>query len=85
MITIVMGEKMPYKVAKRRLMAAFEKMYFGELIERTSGNLSAASREAKLSRRHVRSLLQRHDLYTPPRNDADMADLPGLMEEEAIG
>jgi DNA-binding NtrC family response regulator len=58
----------PYKEAKRQLLDAFEIHYFRELMERHRGNLSAASREAEMSRRHLRHLLRRYDLYQPPRS-----------------
>jgi len=61
--------QLPYKDAKRVVLDSFEREYFAGLIEKHHGNLSAASRDAALSRRHLRSLLRRYDLYTPPVND----------------
>lgn len=64
-----MLNQLPYKKAKRMLLDSFERLYFAELMRKHDGNLSAASRQAELSRRHLRSLLRRYDLYTPPVND----------------
>ena len=61
--------QLPYKQAKRVVLDEFEREYFAELIEKHHGNLSAASRQAVLSRRHLRSLLRRYDLWEPPVND----------------
>jgi DNA-binding NtrC family response regulator len=55
----------PYKVAKRTLLDAFEESYVATLMERHGNNLSAASRESGLSRRHLRTLLRKYDLYHP--------------------
>ncbi len=79
-ITIILGHETPYREAKRRIVEAFERRYFADLIAQTEGNLSAASRKAQLSRRYIRSLLRRYDLYTPPTND-----VPGRQIDEEEG
>lgn len=66
-VTLRMGR--PYKVAKRTLLDAFEESYVTTLMERHGNNLSAASRESGLSRRHLRTLLRKYDLYHPASED----------------
>ncbi len=57
------GVELPFATAKARVVGAFERAYLRYLIARHRGNLSAASRHARLSRRHLRELLRKHDLY----------------------
>lgn len=54
---------LPFGEAKSRLVGAFERAYLRYLIGMHRGNLSAASRHAGLSRRHLRELLRKHGLY----------------------
>jgi hypothetical protein len=72
----------PYKEAKRRLLDQFESTYFAALIRKHDHNLSAASREAHLSRRHLRSLLRRYGLYRVPGSAPDAA-APDLIDVAA--
>ena len=58
-----MGTELPLGVTKERLVAQFERAYRTSLIRRHVANLSAASRHAGLSRRHLRELLRKHGLY----------------------
>jgi DNA-binding NtrC family response regulator len=58
-----MDTALPFKAAKARLLEAFERIYVHSLARRQPVNLSAASRETGLSRRHLRHLLRKHSLY----------------------
>ena len=51
-----------FKDAKLRHMSLFEKAYLGALLQRHKGNLSAAAREAGLSRLHLRMLARRYGI-----------------------
>jgi DNA-binding NtrC family response regulator len=51
-----------YLEARDRLVDAFERDYLVALLQRNAGNVSAAAREAKLSRRQLYRLLERHAL-----------------------
>jgi len=57
------GTDLPFGEAKARVVGTFERAYLRYLIRRHQGNLSAASRYAQLSRRHLRELLRKHGLY----------------------
>jgi DNA-binding NtrC family response regulator len=50
---------LPYKAAKARLLEGFERDYFKALVDRHGGNVSAAARDAKIDRKHLRDLLRK--------------------------
>jgi DNA-binding NtrC family response regulator len=52
--------ELPYAEAKRRLVSLFDSTYTGEILRRTSGNMSEAARRAGLDRSNFRRLLRRH-------------------------
>jgi DNA-binding NtrC family response regulator len=52
---------LPFAAAKDLAVQAFEKRYLTQLMARTSGNISAASREAGLDRSNFRRVLKKHD------------------------
>jgi DNA-binding NtrC family response regulator len=52
----------PYNEARAELLHEFEKRYLAKLLERSEGNVSRASREARMNRSHLFSLLRRHNL-----------------------
>jgi two-component system nitrogen regulation response regulator GlnG len=56
---------LPYKAAKARLLEDFERDYFKSLVDRHGGNVSAAAREAKIDRKHLRDLLRKLGLREP--------------------
>jgi DNA-binding NtrC family response regulator len=56
------GEMMPFKEAKRRVIAEFEKPYLEKLLQASSGNISQAARTAGLDRVHLMKLLRQHGL-----------------------
>jgi len=56
-------DDLPFKVAKERVVAAFERAYLQALIARCSGNISRAAREAGIDRVYLHRLLKRHGLH----------------------
>jgi len=46
------------------VVAAFEKAYVGPLIERCNGNMSKASRMARMDRMYLHQLAQKHGFKT---------------------
>jgi len=51
-----------YKDARAAALAEFEKRYLGGLIDRSKGNVSEASRLARMDRSHLIELLKKHGL-----------------------
>jgi DNA-binding NtrC family response regulator len=51
-----------YKDARNDALTVFEKTYLGGLIERAKGNVSEASRLARMDRTHLIDLLKKHRL-----------------------
>jgi len=60
--SLAVGGNLPYKEAKARLLAQFERRYLSQLMKEHGGNLSAASREAGLARNHLRNLCRKYDI-----------------------
>lgn len=54
--------ELPYKDARGRLLDQFEKEYCEHLMDHTKGNVSKASRLARMDRSYLIKLLQRHQL-----------------------
>lgn len=52
----------PFKDAKARLIDAFEKSYWEQLLATTSGNVSAAARVAGVHRKSVEYILKKHEI-----------------------
>ena len=48
--------------AKQQVVDEFERRYLADVFARCDGNISAAAREAGLDRKHLRTLLKRHEL-----------------------
>src|SRR5262249_51640743 len=48
---------LPFRDAKGELVQKFERKYLLDLVTRNRGNVSAAAREAKMDRKHLRELL----------------------------
>ncbi len=57
----------PFKDVKDELLADFERVYVVAALERNNMNVSAASRETGLSRKHLRHLMRKHHLATARR------------------
>lgn len=53
----------PFKDAKQKIVEEFEKEYLMDLLQRNGMNLSKASREAKIDRKHLRNLLKKYGIY----------------------
>ncbi len=53
---------LPFKDAKARLVDSFERAYWSRLLEKTNGNVSAASRIAGIHRKSAEYLLKKLDL-----------------------
>ena len=60
---IEMRADIPFRLAKRELLARFERSYVCSLLVRHRGNISAIARESELSRTHVRNLIEKYDLH----------------------
>lgn len=56
---------LPFKEAKQKIVEIFEKDYLEELLRRNNFNVSRASREAKIDRKHLRNLLKKYDIAAP--------------------
>ncbi|MFH1874108.1 MAG: sigma 54-interacting transcriptional regulator [Pseudomonadota bacterium] len=56
--------EIPFKDAKQKIVESFEKEYLIDLLQRNNNNLSKASREAKIDRKHLRNLLKKYDIPT---------------------
>ncbi|HET7538438.1 MAG TPA: sigma-54 dependent transcriptional regulator, partial [Polyangiaceae bacterium] len=52
----------PFKTAKERLISDFERSYLEQLMVWSGGNVSRASRKAKLDRMYLHRLLQRYEI-----------------------
>lgn len=68
-MTVTLKLPVAHKDAKRMVLEAFEIRYLRQLRSRHGNNLSAMSREARLSRRHLRDLLRRYALYMPSNDN----------------
>ena len=53
----------PFKEAKQSIVDAFERAYFGRLLEKTDNNLSRAAAEAGITRYYLRELLKRLGMH----------------------
>ncbi|HSD87615.1 MAG TPA: sigma 54-interacting transcriptional regulator [Kofleriaceae bacterium] len=58
--TPAFDERLSFREAKERAVAAWERRYLNELVERHAGNLSRAARAARMDRAHLRELLRRY-------------------------
>jgi DNA-binding NtrC family response regulator len=55
----------PFQEAKAELLARFEREYLGDLMQRSSGNVSHASRGSGIERKHLYRLLRKAGLLPP--------------------
>lgn len=53
---------LPFKEAKQKILEVFEKEYLLQLLEKNNHNISAAAREAKIDRKHIRNLLKKYGI-----------------------
>lgn len=56
------GDLVSFRDAKEAIIDDFERQYLERLLEKNSGNISAAAREASVDRRHLYRLLKKHNL-----------------------
>ncbi|HMU41045.1 MAG TPA: sigma 54-interacting transcriptional regulator [Pseudomonadota bacterium] len=52
----------PFKLAKRKIVDAFEREYLTALLKSTGGNISEAARRAQIDRMHLYKLITQHHL-----------------------
>jgi two-component system, NtrC family, nitrogen regulation response regulator GlnG len=64
---------LPFKEAKGQLVEMFEREYIEDLMRKHKMNLSAASREAQIDRKHLRELIRKYGLDSRQTDD-DAAD-----------
>jgi DNA-binding NtrC family response regulator len=55
---------LPFRSAKERVVARWERWWCAELVRTNEGNLSRAARAARMDRNHLRELLRRHGVST---------------------
>ncbi len=60
---------LPFAEAKTAVLHDFERRYLADILARTQGNLSAASRESGVDRKHLRTLARKHGLVDGPQDD----------------
>jgi len=58
-----------FKVAKEQLISQFERTYLEQLMAWAGGNVSRASRKAKLDRMYLHRLLSRYEIKRDPSDD----------------
>ncbi|MBT3181480.1 MAG: sigma-54-dependent Fis family transcriptional regulator [Deltaproteobacteria bacterium] len=63
----------PYKEAKRRAMASFNKVYITALLKRTSGNISFASDRAQMDRSNFKKLIKKYGIEVDGFKDDENA------------
>ena len=60
---------LPYAEAKALVLHELERRYVADLLARTGGNLSAASRDSGIDRKHLRTIARKHGLVDVPDED----------------
>ncbi len=53
---------LPFKEAKERLLAQFEREYVRRLLQRAEGGVAGAARQAGIDRKHLYKLMEKHGL-----------------------
>ena len=61
---------LPFKEAKQKIVEFFERDYLEGLLQRNNYNVSRASREAKIDRKHLRNLLKKYNINAPDDDEA---------------
>jgi DNA-binding NtrC family response regulator len=61
-IGLAVRSDLPYAEAKAAVLHDLERRYLADVLARTGGNLSAASRESGIDRKHLRALARKHGL-----------------------
>ena len=68
-IGLAVRSDLPYAEAKAAVLHDLERRYIADVLARTQANLSAASRESGIDRKHLRALARKHGLI--PDDDID--------------
>ncbi len=68
MMSMLVDTKTPFKVAKRDLVAEFERLYISQILAEHNGNISAAARAAGIDRMSIHKMLNRLGLSNPGRD-----------------
>lgn len=73
---IALRSDLPYAEAKAAVLHDLERRYLADVLARTAGNLSAASRASGIDRKHLRTIARKHGLVAAPAHDDadDVAD-----------
>lgn len=72
-----------YAEARRKAIDEFERNYLGKILDRASGNVSIAAREAGIDRVYLHRLLRKHKIRSrAPREDSVEAK-PAVASEPA--
>jgi DNA-binding NtrC family response regulator len=66
---IAVRSDLPYAEAKAAVLHDLERRYLTDVLARCDGNLSAASRESGIDRKHLRTLARRHGLVDDATDD----------------
>ncbi len=53
---------LPYHKAKEQSLMSFERLYFTRLLDKNNGNISKVAKEARVSRKTIYNILQKHGL-----------------------
>ena len=61
---LTVDSNVPFKDAKQQIIEEFEKKYLVELLQKHNHNLSKASREAGIDRKHLRNLCKKYGIHT---------------------
>ncbi|MFT3696474.1 MAG: sigma 54-interacting transcriptional regulator [Kofleriaceae bacterium] len=68
-IGLAVRSDLPYAEAKAAVLHDLERRYLADVLARTDGNLSAASRESGIDRKHLRTLAKKHGLVSDDETD----------------
>jgi DNA-binding NtrC family response regulator len=60
---------LPYAEAKAAVLHDLDRRYVADILARTGGNLSAASRESGIDRKQLRAMARKHGLHDDPSDD----------------
>ena len=62
LLSHLVHDDLPYKVAKRRWLEIFEQEYIMELLRRHDNNISQAAQTAGIDRKSIQRILKKNDL-----------------------
>lgn len=67
----LLADNVPFKDAKERWIASFERDYIETLLRRNGGNISHAAREADIDRKYYRKLMRKYGIEAADVTDDD--------------